>query len=111
MVSFYRGGFARWRLPPRGLPPARPFPKPVRRENSPTLNFARVTMLQASPHCLFKRICLLAKDSSLEHQSAELLQWLRKRACHVRRVASVCTGALEYWTGEGKQNTGDILLF
>ena len=32
-------------------------------------------------------------EGSLEHQSAELLQWLRKRASHVRRVASVCTGA------------------
>jgi len=32
-------------------------------------------------------------EGSLEHQSAELLQWLRKRTSHVRRVASVCTGA------------------
>src|SRR5260370_4532250 len=32
-------------------------------------------------------------EAALEHQSAELLQWLRKRASHVRRVASVCTGA------------------
>src|ERR1700723_2074653 len=32
-------------------------------------------------------------EGSLERQSAELLQWLRKRASHVRRVASVCTGA------------------
>src|ERR1700723_3534424 len=32
-------------------------------------------------------------EGSLEYQSAELLRWLRKRASHVRRVASVCTGA------------------
>src|SRR5258707_5743756 len=32
-------------------------------------------------------------EAYIEHQSAELLQWLRKRASHVRRVASVCTGA------------------
>ena len=32
-------------------------------------------------------------EGSIEYQSAELLQWLRKRASHVRRVASVCTGA------------------
>src|ERR1700733_15192087 len=32
-------------------------------------------------------------EGSLDHQSPELLQWLRKRSSHVRRVASVCTGA------------------
>jgi transcriptional regulator GlxA family with amidase domain len=30
---------------------------------------------------------------SIEHQSSELLQWLRRRSSYVRRVASVCTGA------------------
>src|ERR1700752_337822 len=30
---------------------------------------------------------------SVEHQSHELLQWLRERAPRIRRVASVCTGA------------------
>jgi transcriptional regulator GlxA family with amidase domain len=32
-------------------------------------------------------------EGSLDHQPPELLQWLRKRSSHVRRVASVCTGA------------------
>jgi transcriptional regulator GlxA family with amidase domain len=30
---------------------------------------------------------------SIEHQSPELLEWLRKRASRIRRIASVCTGA------------------
>jgi transcriptional regulator GlxA family with amidase domain len=30
---------------------------------------------------------------SMEHQSAEVLEWLRKRASRIRRIASVCTGA------------------
>src|SRR3979409_1416901 len=30
---------------------------------------------------------------SIEHQSSELLEWLRKRAPRIRRIASVCTGA------------------
>src|ERR1700730_13216260 len=30
---------------------------------------------------------------SVEHQSPELLRWLRERASRIRRVASVCTGA------------------
>lgn len=30
---------------------------------------------------------------SIEHQSPELLKWLRKRASGIRRIASVCTGA------------------
>ena len=32
-------------------------------------------------------------EGSIEHQSPELLNWLRKRSSHVRRIASVCTGA------------------
>jgi transcriptional regulator GlxA family with amidase domain len=32
-------------------------------------------------------------EGSLDHQSPELLHWLRKRSSNVRRVASVCTGA------------------
>src|ERR1700752_1596737 len=30
---------------------------------------------------------------SVAHQSADLLNWLRKRASRIRRIASVCTGA------------------
>jgi len=30
---------------------------------------------------------------SIGHQSPELLEWLRKRASRIRRIASVCTGA------------------
>src|ERR1700724_2811682 len=38
-------------------------------------------------------LIVIGGEGSVEHQPPELLQWLRKRASHVRRVASVCTGA------------------
>lgn len=32
-------------------------------------------------------------EGSMQHQAPEVLRWVRKRAAHVNRVASVCTGA------------------
>lgn len=38
-------------------------------------------------------LIIIGGEGSLEHQSPELLQWLRRRSSHIRRIASVCTGA------------------
>src|SRR5258705_3273990 len=56
--------------------------------------------LSIGPTCRFSEhadpidtLIVVGGLGSVEHQSPELLQWLRARAPRIRRVASVCTGA------------------
>ena len=56
--------------------------------------------LSIGPTCRFSEhadpidtLIVVGGLGSVEHQSPELLQWLRDRAPRIRRVASVCTGA------------------